>query len=62
MGKRGAIVGGILTIALGLAVVVGAVYFSDWSGQHRISWPGVAVGVVIASAGALRTFREVRRR
>ena len=61
MGKAGAIIGGVVIILIGLAIVVAAIFFSDWSGRHRISWPGAAVGAVVVLLGAVPMIVRLRR-
>ncbi len=48
-----AIVTGLLLGTTGLFLIVGGLFFADWTGGHRVSVPAVVVGIVIAGAGIL---------
>lgn len=57
----GAVLRGLPLIVLGFGIVVVGVFFADWSGQHRVSWPAVAVGALVAVLGVLVTIRTAAR-
>ena len=43
----------------GLAILAGL--FSDFSGQHRIAWPALILGIAVIATGILRSVRVARR-
>lgn len=51
---------GLMTSIVGLLLVVGGLFFSDWSGNHQISWPIVIGGFAVLLAGLFFAARMAR--
>jgi len=51
---------GLMTSIVGLLLLVGGLFFSDWSGNHQISWPIVIGGFAVLLAGLFFAARMAR--
>jgi len=56
----GAVVTLVLISGFGVLLALVGAFFSDWSGNHRVSWPAVVIGIAISIVGVVAAIRSAR--